>query len=306
MLDQLRAMGVFACVVEKSSFSGAARELGITTSAVSQQIRSLENDMGVTLLHRSTRKLSLTEAGKAFFHSCQEMLAAAERGKIKINQLKDDLIGDLHIVAPIELAMNHVIPALTQWMSAHRSLAVHFDTHASEASTEAAHIELRLSADVDDDAETVLAQSRQILVATPRYLNQFAPILHPLNLNQHELIPVCGDKNMQQKFIFKHDATHELVNLEKNFRFSANNTTLAKTFCLEGYGIAQLSYLDVQKELMQGKLVEVLPQWKLPSLTLYALINMDDASSMKVNRCVEILRQYFLQIPVERVFKKAS
>ena len=71
MLDQLRAMGVFACVVEKSSFSGAARDLGVTTSAVSQQIRSLEQDMEVTLLHRSTRKLSLTEAGQAFFHSCQ-------------------------------------------------------------------------------------------------------------------------------------------------------------------------------------------------------------------------------------------
>ncbi len=66
MLDQLRAMGVFACVVEKSSFSGAARDLGITTSAVSQQIRSLEQEMEVTLLHRSTRKLSLTEAGQAF------------------------------------------------------------------------------------------------------------------------------------------------------------------------------------------------------------------------------------------------
>ncbi len=66
MLDQLRAMGVFACVVEKSSFSGAARNLGITTSAVSQQIRSLEQEMDVTLLHRSTRKLSLTEVDKLF------------------------------------------------------------------------------------------------------------------------------------------------------------------------------------------------------------------------------------------------
>ena len=69
MLDQLRAMGVFACVVKKRSFSGAARDLGITTSAVSQQIRALELGMDVTLLHRSTRKLSLTEAGQAFFYS---------------------------------------------------------------------------------------------------------------------------------------------------------------------------------------------------------------------------------------------
>ena len=72
MLDNLRSMAVFACVVERGSFSGAARDLGITTSAVSQQIRSLEEEMDVTLLHRSTRKLSLTEAGQAFFQSCQK------------------------------------------------------------------------------------------------------------------------------------------------------------------------------------------------------------------------------------------
>jgi DNA-binding transcriptional LysR family regulator len=74
MLDNLRSMAVFAGVVERGSFSAAARDLGITTSAVSQQVRSLEQDMGVVLLHRSTRKLSLTEAGHAFFQSCQEMV----------------------------------------------------------------------------------------------------------------------------------------------------------------------------------------------------------------------------------------
>jgi DNA-binding transcriptional LysR family regulator len=89
MLDNLRSMAVFACVVERGSFSGAARDLGITTSAVSQQIRSLEEEMDVLLLHRSTRKLSMTEAGQAFFISCQEMVAAAERGKIRINELRD-------------------------------------------------------------------------------------------------------------------------------------------------------------------------------------------------------------------------
>ena len=127
MLDQLRSMGVFACVVEKSAVSGAARDLGITTSAVSQQIRSLEQEMEVTLLHRSTRKLSLTEAGQAFFYSCQEMLAAAERGKIRINELRDDLVGDLRIATTPELGATHLVPALSHWVSAHRGLTVHFE-----------------------------------------------------------------------------------------------------------------------------------------------------------------------------------
>ena len=73
--------------------------------------------MDVTLLHRSTRKLSLTDAGQAFFLSCQEMLAAAERGKIRINELRDDLVGDLRIATTPELGALHVIPGLSHWMS---------------------------------------------------------------------------------------------------------------------------------------------------------------------------------------------
>jgi DNA-binding transcriptional LysR family regulator len=113
MLDNLRSMAVFASVVERGSFSAAARDLGITTSAVSQQVRSLEHEMGVVLLHRSTRKLSLTEAGHAFFQSCQEMVEAAQRGRIRINELRDELIGDLRIATTPELGANHVVPALS-------------------------------------------------------------------------------------------------------------------------------------------------------------------------------------------------
>ena len=95
MLDQLLLMGVSLALLKKF-FSYAARELG-NYNKCSQSANSffLEHEMDVTLLHRSTRKLSLTEAGQAFFLSCQEMLAAAERGKIRINN--DDLVGDLRI-----------------------------------------------------------------------------------------------------------------------------------------------------------------------------------------------------------------
>ena len=169
MLDQLRAMGVFACVVEKNSFSGAARELGITTSAVSQQIRSLEQDMEVVLLHRSTRKLSLTEAGQAFFHSCQEMLSAAERGKIRINELRDDLIGELRIASTPELCANHVIPALSHWMSAHRGLSVHLeaDNQYIDLIDGRIDIALRMSPKIDDQQlhAVPLAHVEQVLVA---------------------------------------------------------------------------------------------------------------------------------------------
>ncbi|WP_000886769.1 LysR family transcriptional regulator, partial [Acinetobacter baumannii] len=296
MLDQLRAMGVFACVVEKSSFSGAARELGITTSAVSQQIRSLENEMDVILLHRSTRKLSLTEAGQAFFSSCQEMLAAAERGKIRINELRDDLIGDLRIATTPDLAVQHIIPALSHWMSAHRGLSVHFEVghRYIDLIEERIDIAVRMSSTAVEESDSVIPMAfvDQILVASPSYLNQTSPILHPNDLNNHELLSINA-MNDSRSFNFQHAKTGEKLNIEMASRLQSNNLQVAKALCQQGHGIARILYLDAQKELKNGSLIEILPDWKLPAFTLYAEIAKHDQQPMKIQRCVEALKQYF-------------
>ncbi|EPG8996368.1 LysR family transcriptional regulator [Acinetobacter baumannii] len=299
MLDQLRAMGVFACVVEKSSFSGAARELGITTSAVSQQIRSLENEMDVILLHRSTRKLSLTEAGQAFFSSCQEMLAAAERGKIRINELRDDLIGDLRIATTPDLAVQHIIPALSHWMSAHRGLSVHFEVghRYIDLIEERIDIAVRMSSTAVEESDSVIPMAfvDQILLASPSYLNQTSPILHPNDLNNHELLSINA-MNDSRSFNFQHAKTGEKLNIEMASRLQSNNLQVAKALCQQGHGIARILYLDAQKELKNGSLIEILPDWKLPAFTLYAEIAKHDQQPMKIQRCVEALKQYFSQL----------
>ncbi|RCU29545.1 LysR family transcriptional regulator [Acinetobacter baumannii] len=299
MLDQLRAMGVFACVVEKSSFSGAARELGITTSAVSQQIRSLENEMDVILLHRSTRKLSLTEAGQAFFSSCQEMLAAAERGKIRINELRDDLIGDLRLATTPDLAVQHIIPALSHWMSAHRGLSVHFEVghRYIDLIEERIDIAVRMSSTAVEESDSVIPMAfvDQILVASPSYLNQTSPILHPNDLNNHELLSINA-MNDSRSFNFQHAKTGEKLNIEMASRLQSNNLQVAKALCQQGHGIARILYLDAQKELKNGSLIEILPDWKLPAFTLYAEIAKHDQQPMKIQRCVEALKQYFSQL----------
>ena len=300
MLDQLRAMWVFDCVVEKSSFSGAARELGITTSAVSQQIRSLEHEMDVTLLHRSTRKLSLTEAGQAFFLSCQEMLAAAERGKIRINELRDDLVGDLRIATTPELGALHVIPALSHWMSAHKGLAIHFeaDHRYIDLIEERIDIAIRMSLRVDDHQLTAvpLARVDQVLVASPSYLNQASPITRPEDLRNHELLPVTLMQNYQH-FAFRHGLSGEIVNVDMKTRLGTNNVFVAKSLCQQGHGIARILYMDIQKELINGSLVEVLPDWQLPAYTLHALTSKREQYPMKVHRCIDALKQYFAQLP---------
>ena len=309
MLDQLRAMGVFACVVEKSSFSGAARDLGITTSAVSQQIRSLELDMEVTLLHRSTRKLSLTEAGQAFFQSCQEMLAAAERGKNRLNELRDDLVGDLRIATTTELGATHLVPALSHWMSTHRGLNIYFEanTHFVDLIQKRIDIAIRMCAKADDLNHlscTKLASVNQILVASASYLNQKPHISRPEDLSQHDLIPINVMKDIQF-FRFQHTVTNEIVNIEMKNHVQSNDVLIAKSLCQNGHGIARILYLDVQKELLKGTLVEVLPEWKLPVFSLNAITVKRDQQPLKIERCLEALKQYFNQLPSARELEEA-
>ncbi|WP_374663822.1 LysR family transcriptional regulator [Acinetobacter sp.] len=309
MLDQLRAMGVFACVVENNSFSGAAKELGITTSAVSQQIRSLEQDMDVVLLHRSTRKLSLTEAGQAFLHSCQEMLSAAERGKVRINELRDDLVGELRIASTPELCANHITPALAHWLSAHRGLSVHFeaDNQYIDLMEGRIDIALRLSPNLDDQNLSVipLARVEQVLVASPSFINHSSLITRPEDLAAHDVIALNMMKN-QNTYSFENTISGEKVNVDISSRLSTNNVLAAKSMCLHHQGIAKILFLDVQKDLMQGSLIEVLPEWKLPAFTLYAVVVKQEEAQAKVLRCLDVLKQYFSQLSCGRVYQEAS
>jgi DNA-binding transcriptional LysR family regulator len=309
MLDNLRSMAVFACVVERGSFSGAARELGITTSAVSQQIRSLEEEMDVLLLHRSTRKLSLTEAGQAFFHSCQEMVAAAERGRIRINELRDDLVGDLRIATTPELGAIHIIPALSCWISAHPSLKVYFeaDNRYIDLIEERIDIAIRMSPTLADSSLIArpMASVDQLLCASPSYLRQFPTIQTPEDLIKLELLPIDLVQNPQDIYL-TNVSTGEEKHIYMPARIHSNNVFVTKSLCLAGHGVGRILYLDVQKELARGDLVEVLPQWKMQDYVLYAVTLKREQQPTKIYRCLEALSQYFSQLPGGRSVRRVS
>lgn len=302
MLDNLRSMAVFACVVEKGSFSGAARELGITTSAVSQQIRSLEEEMDAVLLHRSTRKLSLTEAGQAFFLSCQEMVAAAERGKIRINELRDDVVGELRIATTPELGEMHVVPALSYWLSAHPGLQVYFEIGHQfiDIIEKRIDIEVRFNIDVRDNPALItrpIVGVDQVLVASPSYLRQFPAIQKPEDLAQLELLPGCGNIAHAQDIELTHRSTGTKAAVHIPARIHSNNPNVTKSLCINGHGVARMMYLDVQKELLRGDLIEVLPQWKMQEHILYAIMMKREQQPTKIHRCLDALGQYFNQLP---------
>ena len=296
MLDNLRGMAVFASVVGHGSFSGSARELGITTSAVSQQIRSLENELGVVLLHRSTRKLSLTEAGESFYESAKDVVSAAEQGRIKVNQLRDELAGSLRVSTTPELGVNHILPALSTWMAAHDDLSVTSlaDNHYIDMIDERIDIAIRMSPSINDSSLSSypLTDVRQLLVASPQYLRQHPKINTPKDLADHQLICIEIMKDANQIDMIQTE-TNKKTRVKMNSRIYTNNVFMATTLAKEGHGLVRMMEMDIKKELESGELVEVLTGYQLPSFVLYAVTLNRDQQPAKITRCLEVLKKYF-------------
>ncbi|MEN6670241.1 LysR family transcriptional regulator [Psychrobacter sp. B38] len=296
MLDNLRGMAVFASVVGHGSFSGSARELGITTSAVSQQIRSLENDLGVILLHRSTRKLSLTEAGESFYEAAKDVVSAAEQGRIKVNQLRDELAGSLRVATTPELGVNHILPALSTWMAAHDDLSITYlaDNRYIDMIDERIDIAIRMSPTIDDSTVTSypLTDVRQMLVASPQYLRQNAKLQTPKDLAEHQLICIEIMQDANQIELIQTE-TGKKTRTKMQSRICTNNVFMATTLAKEGHGLIRIMEMDVRKELENGELVEVLTGYQLPSFVLYAVTLNREQQPAKITRCLEVLKKYF-------------
>lgn len=287
MLDNLRGMAVFASVVRHGSFSGAAKELGITTSAVSQQIRSLETDLGVSLLHRSTRKLSLTEAGESLYNAATQMVKAAEQGRDSVIQLKDELSGSLRIATMPELAKAYLLPALADWLVEHDNLSLNIISRDNlDMIEDRVDVALLLS---ENSQGIALKSVEQFLVASPKYLKTHGDVENPKALSSHTVI-LCGEKPTEN-IEFRDNNGKQTIRI--NSRLITNNHAIALNLAAEGYGITKTNEVDAKALLESGKLVKVLPSHKLPSLTLSAVTISKEQTPVKAQKCIEVLEAYF-------------
>lgn len=277
-------MAVFASVVRHESFSGAAKELGITTSAVSQQVRALELDLGVVLLHRSTRKLSLTEAGESLYKSAVSMVQAAEQGRDNVSQFRDELLGNLRIATTPKLANEHILPALSVWLEKHSDLSLHLVTGNDTVDMIAGRVDLSVHFALPNaDNGVPLAKVPSLLVASPDYVRALA--------NQTDSY---SHIKVDDGMVYEMPPLGDVVRrLKPVVRFNTNDAALALNMAVKGYGIMLSNALEAKPYLESGQLVEVSSLYSLPTLVLYAKTLSKDKQPAKVWRCLEVLVEYF-------------
>jgi len=291
-MEQLKRMAVFATVVDKGSMVAAAAELGMTSSAVSQQISKLEASTQVSLLHRTTRKLTLTEAGAAFYRSCAQVLALAQEAEQRLLELRDAPVGELRITAPVGFAGGRLSRALAPLLAAHRQLRlnVFFDDEQVDLIEQRIDIAVRVGR-LENSSLVArhVADWNAVLCASPAYLAQHAAIETPEQLADHDWLSLSTQHLPQQLVLVSADGEERRLKLVS--RVSCNNLIAAREFTLAGMGLSVQPEPEVRGELASGRLQRVLPAWRPAPMPIYLVTPRRDAQPAKVRYALEALRQ---------------
>lgn len=188
-MDQLRRYAIFAAVVEAGSMTGAAKALGMTPSAVSQHISQLESQLGLPLLHRSTRRLSLTEAGEVVWQGCQSLQQTLNDTELRLSEVRDSLLGEVRITAPVGMAGQPLARALSPLLQAHPGLGIQIIADDEKRDLIKDRIDVALRVGTLEDSTLVarrLGQTRMLLCASPAYLARKGTPRSPADLLAHD------------------------------------------------------------------------------------------------------------------------
>jgi DNA-binding transcriptional LysR family regulator len=288
----LNRLTTFVAVVESGSLTAAAERLGLAKSMVSKHMQLLEQEIGVGLLLRSTRKLSLTEAGRDFYDASRQLLRAAEQAIEQARTGHHSPQGTLRVASPIDYGVLVVAPLLSALRARHPALKVDLvcADHRIDLIAEGIDVAVRLGklGDSGHQASRV-GTMRRWLVASPAFIAQHGMPESPKDLAQMPAISltVVAQPNF---FTLENAAgvTHE-VRLQ-NIVFSTNTAYASRAAALAGDGLLRATTFSVQDDVAAGRLVRVLPEWSLSESDIHALYPATSHLPQKVRVFIDALK----------------
>jgi DNA-binding transcriptional LysR family regulator len=292
-MDHLAGMAVFAKVVEARSFTAAAEQLGLSKSAVSKQISRLEDRLGIRLLNRTTRRLSLTEAGAAYYERCARIVAEAEEADLAITHLQAEPRGVLLINAPMSFGIAHVAPAIPDFLARYPELRVDMSLNDRivDLIDEGFDLAIRIGALADSSLiARRLAESRMVAVAAPDYLKRHGMPKRPEDLKRHNCLSYSY-MPQERQWRFETEAGLRPVAVKGSFR--ANNGDAVRAAAVAGLGIAVLPSFIVGPDIRSGLLTPLL-QDRMPLTTIvHAVYPHNRHLTVKVRAFVDFLADRF-------------
>ena len=293
-MDRLAAMQLFVRVVESGSFAAAAMQADISRAQASKLIRGLEDDLGVRLLQRTTRRLSLTEAGQRYLDRVREALAAIAEAEAEAAEHQSEPRGRLRVSAPTSFSILHLGPALAAFHQRYPRIELDIDLNdrVVDLVEDGWDMALRIGRLADSSlAARRLAPCRMVAVAAPDYLRARGSPQHPQDLVRHTCLLYTLSAR-RDEWTFARDG--EIASVRVNGPLRTNNGDMIAAAAAAGLGIALQPSFIVGERLRHGELVHVLPAWRVqPEAAVYAVYPASRALPAKTRSLIDFLAGRF-------------
>ena len=292
-MELLNDMALFVEVVKARGFRHAAEVVGMPNSTVSRRISALEKAIGLRLLHRTTRKIELTEAGRIYFERCKRIVDEARLAHEQLGEMLAQPSGVLRASLPVDFANIYLAPLIAEFAQSYPGISFDFDLTPRLVDLVSEPFDVAIRMGKPPDSNLIARQLANLpcyLYASPRYLEQSGEPAHPTELVRHECI---GFRTVRSNVWLLHKAD-ESMEIAVGGRYQLNSVGLIRRLATLDQGIAILPAEMVAEDLAQGRLRRILPDWEGPPVPVYAMTETRLLPA-KTQRFIEFLREHLQQ-----------
>lgn len=291
-MDPIKQLQAFVNAATRGSLSAAAHIESVTPAVIGRRLDALESRLGVKLLLRTTRRLSLTFEGQAFLEDCQRILNDLANAEAAVSLGGIRASGYLKLSAPAGFGRRHVAPQVATFMQTNPDVTVRLDLtdRLVDLLNEGVDCAVRIGEMADSSlASSKLGEMRRVVVASPAYLAAYGTPRSPKDLSAHN----CLSLGQQRGWTLRNDADGEVSNYKVSGSFECNDGAVLHEWALAGQGLAWRSMWEVGDDLRNGRLVSVLDDFAAPPVGIYALFPQRRHLPLRVRLFIDQIRNTF-------------
>ena len=293
-MDRLKQIESFVAVAAKGSLTAAALAEGVAPAVVGRRIDALEERLGVKLLLRTTRRITLTHEGSAFLEDCQRLLADMANAEASVSAGGVKASGYLRITAPAGFGRRHVAPLVPAFLARHPDvkLSLNLSDRVVDIVNEGFDCAVRVGDLPDSSLISIrLADSRRLCVAAPAYLRRAGVPQQPADLVRHECLSLSSDASQTRGWAFL--VNGELIHLRPSGRIDCSDGQVLHAWCLQGLGLAWRSTWEVENDIAAGTLVPVLAAFAAPPNGIHAVVPQRKHLPLRVRLWIDFLKHHY-------------
>jgi DNA-binding transcriptional LysR family regulator len=300
IMDKLKQLESFVSVATRGSLTAAAQAEGVAPAIMGRRLDGLEERLGVKLLMRTTRRITLTHEGSAFLEDCQRLLTDLANAEASVSAGGVKATGHLRITAPAGFGRRHVAPLVPKFRELHNdvTISLNLSDRVVDIAGEAYDCAVRVGDMPDSSLVSVrLADNRRLCVATPEYLKRHGTPATPQELARFDCLMLSSDASQTRGWAFqlpKGDGS-EVIHFRPNGPMDCSDGQVLHDWCLAGYGIAWRSIWEVEAEIAAGQLVAVLEEFAAPPNGIYAVFPQRKHLPLRVRLWLDFLKHHYSQ-----------